>query len=132
MPRINYCIFDGRGEWTEVSSESESSLLIRLYPPKDGFLNIDNAVYRVKSGEVTIPLSRLDDKEYSPRLETDGEGFSLEKFSKCGKEIFPAPTDEKTIRSLLARCRKNEDKLRILEDTLSALTKITEGHHIFN
>ena len=132
MPRISYSITDGRGEWTEVSKEAEDVLIIRLYPPMNGYLNVDKAVYRVKSGEVRIPLSELGDKEYSPRIECDGKGIALEKFSKCGKDISPAPTDENTIRALLGECRKNEERLRTVENTLSVLMKRTEGHRIFN
>ena len=132
MPRISYCLSKGRGEWREISHESENALILRFTPAMDGYINIDNAVYRVKLGDAYIPLEELDDKEYSLRLETDGEGFTLEKFIKSGKDIFPLPTEDSTIRSLLEKCRTNEERIGLLEDKLSVLLDRTEGHHIFN
>ena len=132
MPRISYRLFDGRGEWSEISNRQSESLILRFFPPKDGYIDIDDAVYRVKSGEAVIPLKSLADKEYSLRLESDSGGFALEKFTKLGNEVSPLPTEDSTLRALLARCCKNEEKISLLEEKLSILLKRTEGHHIFN
>lgn len=132
MPRISYNLNTDSGEWSEVSPDNKDVLLLRFHPQKDGYIIIDNALYRVKSGEMKIPLSRLNDCEYELRLECDGESFTLEGFQKLGADIVMLPTNEATIRSLLHGCRKNEEKIKILEDKLSRLIERTEGHRIFN
>lgn len=132
MPRINYRLIKGHAEWTEISADRSDALTLRFFPRIDGYINHDNTVYRVKSGEVVIPMTELSDSVHSLRLETDGESFALERFSKSGAKIAPLPTEDEIIRVLLKRCCKNEERIKLLEDSVSALLKASEGHRIFN
>ena len=131
MPKINYFIDGGLGMRTSIS-KSGDDLEITVTPPKDGYIKANSTVYRVKYGNVTIPISELKDGEYSLRLETEGEGFALEKFHKSGADISPGVTDEETVRRLLVTMLKDRQRISTLEEKLSALLKRTEGHHIFN
>ena len=132
MPRISYALINGKGEWHEVTKDHSDQLILRFYPQKDGYIVIDNTVYRVKCGEVNAPLSKLRDAEYALRLECGNEGFTLEKFRKSGADIVMPKTDEATVRSLVQRCYKNEERIKTLEDKLATIIKMTEGHRIFN
>lgn len=132
MPRISYVLNNGKGEWYEVSPDNKEALILRFSPQLDGYIIVDNTVYRVKSGEVKIPWSRMRDEEYALRVECDREGYELEEFRKRGADIVMPPTDESVIRSLIHRCRKNEERLRVLEDKLARIVERTEGHRIFN
>lgn len=132
MPRINYRLIKGRAVWSEISADRADALTLRFSPRVNGYINHDNTVYRVKSGDAVIPLTELSDSTHSLRLQTDGESFALESFSKSGGEIVPLPTEDEIIRVLLERCCKNEERIKLLEDRVSALLKASEGHRIFN
>lgn len=132
MPRISYALNNGKGEWYEVSSDHPEALILSFSPQLDGYIVIDNTVYRVKSGEVKIPWSRMSDRKYALRVECDHEGFALEEFRKRGADIVTLPTDDSVIRALIHRCRKNEERIKLLEDKLALIIERTEGHRIFN
>lgn len=132
MAKIKYSLCENIGEWTSLSEDDRTILTIILSPTKNGYLSLSNAVYRVENGEVKISLSAIADGSYTPRFECDGGVYILEEFQKCGNLISMLPTTEKTIRSLLFRCRKSEEKIQELEEELKVLKSKTEGHHIFN
>ena len=132
MSRICYYLSHGFGEWTSISKDDKSILELSFTPAKDGYIKLKDTVYRVRSGELSIPIYQLSDGSYELRLDTDGEGFALEGFTKCGDLITMNKTAESTLRALLAKNRKNDERLRDLEEKISILIKRTEGHHIFN
>ena len=132
MPRIHYYLKGGTGEWTDLSSDEPTFLSLRFTPEVNGFIKIRDTLYRVMSGELTVPMAELPDGVYELRVDTEGEGFVLEKFEKLGGRIEMAKTEDATVRALLAKCRKNEQRLCALEEKISILIERTEGHHIFN
>ena len=131
MPRISYALNGSVGEWYEVSPEHKDQLILRFHPSRDGYIIVDNTVYRVKCGEVRLPMSRIRDSKYAPRLECDDGGYTLEGFEKSGADITPLPTKDSAIRALIHRCRKNEERIAILESKLSSIIERTDGHRIF-
>ena len=131
MPKINYSLEKGIGLWSSFS-RGEDELTLLFYPQADGYIKVEDTVYRVKSGKVAIPLAELRDGDYALRLETEGEGFALEKFSKNGREIRMHKTDDATVRHLIKKAGCNSKRLDVLEEKIESLLKKTEGHHIFN
>ena len=132
MPKITYCLINGVGEWSDFSREEHDFLTIRFKNADTGCVKINDTLYRVEKGELSIPLSQLPDGTYSLRLETSDGGFDLEKFEKGGSQITMKSTTESSIRRVLFRTREHERKLKDLETKMSILISRTEGHHIFN
>jgi len=132
MAKIKYALYEDVGEWTSVCEGDRTTLTISLSPTKNGYISLGNAAYRVENGEVKIPLSELADDNYTPRLECDGGVYIFEGFRKCGNLISMLPATEKTIRSLLFRYRRIEEKIQNLDEELKVLKSKTDGHHIFN
>ena len=132
MPKIHYFLNHGTGVWCDFSDDSTDALLLRFTPAIDGYVKVGDTVYRVKSGELSLPLAALANGTHELRVDTEGEGFLLEKFERRGASIMPSPTADSTLRALIARCRKNDQRLSALEEKISVLMKRTEGHHIFN
>ena len=131
MPKITYQLDRGLGLWTSLSP-SDSELTLLFSPMTDGYIKIKETVYRVKSGELTVPLSELPDGSYSLRLETEGEGFKLESFEKSHRGIEMKRIDEDIERALIKSAMRDRKRLDALEEKITVLMNRTEGHHIFN
>ena len=99
MSRICYYLSHGSGEWTSISKGDQNTLDLSFTPAKDGYIKLKDTVYRVRSGELSIPMDQLIDGSYELRLDTDGEGFALEGFTKCGDLITMNKTAESTLRA---------------------------------
>ena len=132
MPKISFTLNDGVGEWTSVSDTDERALRMSFSPSHSGYIRMGSTVYTVKDGEVSIPLTAIDNGVYSPRLECDGGGFCLESFLKSDGCVKPLPTEEAVLRRLVRMCREATERIKLLEDDVTELKKKTEGHRIFN
>ena len=132
MPRISYYLKDGLGIWTDIGDDAEGALEIRFTPTRDGYVKIGKEAYRVAKGEVSIPLSAVPDGVNAARFYTDSEGFKLETFIKSASTVTMEKTDDITVRAMLERIRKLEERLIPLEKSAEVLIQRTEGHRIFN
>ena len=132
MAKIHYYLSGGKGEWINLSNENEYLLEFSFTPAIDGYIKLKDTIYRVKSGELSVPINDIPDGKYALRLECKNGGFTLEEFNKSSGCIKMSKTGDEAIRSMLTRLRRAEEKIHDMEEKISVLIKKTEGHHIFN
>ncbi len=130
--KIRYITQHGVGEWTDMLAEDTDVITLTFTPECDGALTLRGKLYTVKDGEVSILARALPDGEYRPVLEADTGRYELEGFTKQGKTISMAKTEESTVRRLLGRCRELERSLYAAIERIKNLEAICVGHNIFS
>ncbi len=130
--KLCYLLHKGRGIVESISDTVGDSLTISVSPCCDGYIMIKDTPYRVKNGEVTLPLRALCDGRHSLRLECEGHGYILEPFTKEGAHIAPSYNGEEAVRDLLLSYAHLEALSDAIEKRVAQLERLCEGHHIFN
>ena len=130
--RISYIIHHGYAEMDRFKNDGDRSLNLSFTPEYSGTLLLGAKRFPVKNGEVIIPLTELDDGEYSPRLVTEQESFLCEELCKRGTDIYVPKVSEETLHRLIRRCRELETKTDDLAKKMEKLESLCFGHNIFN
>ncbi|MBQ7363197.1 MAG: hypothetical protein IJW48_01975 [Clostridia bacterium] len=129
MTRIVYKIRDGFGEIRECSGDG-LLLTVAIKPDTGGYVTLGGITKRLADGEARFNLERLSDGDYTPTLEGTASAV-LEPVRKLSGRVFALPTPDSSIRRLLERSEKSEEKIKKLEGRLDELLRLIEGRIIF-
>ena len=123
MTRIVYKIVENKGEMRSFETDGTQVLTIDIGPRVSGHVAIGREVAPVTGGRGKIDLSHLNDGEYTPILYADSV-ITLEPIRReMGKILFPG-TPDSTVRSLLVRCERLEDRVKSMSDRLDELLSL--------
>lgn len=130
--KICYITSHGIAEWIAFKDDRNSILQLQFTPKCDGAVSLGDTIYKVKNGNVSIPLDILPNGEYRPKLEADTGVFIAEGFCKTGGMITMLKTEEAAIRRLVSRCHSLEKICGTLREKVAHLEDMCQGHKIFN
>lgn len=130
--KIRYITSHGMAKWTKTDNSEQENLTLCFEPYHNGMVVLDGKMFKVKCGEVTIPMKNIPDGEYTPKLETESGVYSVEGFIKQGNSITAFKSDESLIRYLLLRCYNLERSLFAIGERVAKLEEVCHGHKIFD
>ncbi|MBR2342725.1 MAG: hypothetical protein IKA64_00555 [Clostridia bacterium] len=127
MTVLNYTVSDGYGEISSFVGGGGRAVF-KIDGAAGGVLHVGRLCAPIIDGRCEINLSKLPDGDYTPIISVKSRGIELEGIRKFGRELLPLPTSEKTLRRLISRVAKLEDRLGRAEAEIAALSeKIARG-----
>lgn len=129
MTRIIYKIIDGWGESVGICGTG-TPLILEVAAKSPSYVSIDGAVKLVSGGEAKFDLGAISDGEHTPTL-SGSEHAVLEPLRVRGERVELLPTPDETVRRLLKRAARLEERLSAAEGDLSELRQKLNDKTIF-
>lgn len=129
MTRIIYRIIDGWGEAAGIHGSGDP-LVMEIAAGERSFVTLDGAVREIASGEAVFKLSEISEGEHTPIVSGEVHAV-LEPLRRRGTRIEPLPTPDETVRRLLRRAARLEERVSLAENELSELKQRMGNDKIF-
>ena len=130
--KIRYITLHGVAEWIDFNDDDQDVLTLSFEPYHNGAIVMNGKFFALNDGEVTIPLTALQDGVCTPLLESDTGVYCVESFTKQGKGVSVSKSNEESIRRLISRHCNLEKKVTELTEKMKKLEDKCNGHSIFD
>lgn len=130
--KLRYIISHGYAELVEIEKNEGEAIMLTFEPRLDSVIVIGGVAYPIRHGEAVIPSGAISNGEYRLRLESKNGVIPISPFIKHSGGITPLESEMKVLARVLSASLDTEERLTKAEERIAHLTKLCQGHDIFN